>query len=270
MKVSPDGTRVAYGRVADGDIDQELWVSDLTRQTATRLTFLRGIAGDPSWSPDASAIAFTSGAAAGVAGRRSLKIVAASGGTPREVVLPPGAPYMSDWTPNGEFLLFHSAGLELWEVRPDGSRPRSLLKPAAGRIDQASVSPDGKWLAFSMEESGRPEIYVTPFPPGGPRWQVSTDGGVQPRWSRAGGELFFLGNDGTLRAAAVKRVAAGLEFGRADPLFRIGFAPSFGIEQYDVMPDGQTFVVMQPRDEGRARSVITIWLNAIGESPSQK
>ncbi|MFA5911690.1 MAG: protein kinase [Vicinamibacterales bacterium] len=268
MKVSPDGRVVVYGNRADGEVSQNLWLADMARGTTTRLTFLQaGNASDGRWSPDMSQLAFTFDSGS----NRLIKIVSAFGGEPRTLAVDQLQPSVDDWTPDGQFIIYHAiSSRELWAARVDGkAAPMLLVKPAAGRIDQPSVSPDNKWLVFQTEEGGRSEVYVSPFLKADRRWQVSAEGGVQPTWSHDGRELFFAALDGSLMSVRVTPKGDGLEFGTPQALFDLGFVPTFGTEQYDVLPDGRGFLVMKPQGErdSDASRILSVWLNAVGPTP---
>ena len=266
MNVSPDGRRVVYGR-ADGAADQNLWVTDMVRGTTSRLTFLQsGIASDGAWSPDMSQVAFTFDSGA----RRSIRLVSAFGGEPRTMAVDQPQPSVDDWTPDGQFIIYHSnSSRALWAARVDGQSPPTLLvKPATGRVDQPSVSPDNKWLVFQTEESGRSEVYVASFPVTSRRWQVSGDGGMQPAWSRDGRELFFATPGGSLMSVTVALKGDGLELGTPQALLDLGFLPTFGTEQFQVLPDGG-FLIMKPQDGtgADASRSLSVWLNAVRPTP---
>jgi dipeptidyl aminopeptidase/acylaminoacyl peptidase len=132
----------------------------------------------------------------------------------------------------------------IWTLRIDsGRRPEPLLR--SYKEFAATLSPDGRWLAYESNDANPDEIYVRPFPTGGGRWQVSTHGGTTPQWSSDGKELFYLADD-TLMVAAV---APGSTFHAAAPraLFRHAQPWNYdGSERFSVMPDGQRFLMLQP------------------------
>ena len=264
MRLAPDGRRVVFGRRDTRVGGQSLWVHDLPRGTSTRLTFSSGSAdSDGSWSPDGGRIAYASVRGNG----KRIYTVSSSGGVEKMISSESGVPNHSvdDWSPDGRFILYHlDASRELW-ARPMESSEKAFLvyKPATGRIDQGAFSPDGRWVAFNSEESGRSEVYVTAFPTSGERWQVSSTGGVQPRWRRDGRELFFLTPDGAMTSVEVKPKGAQLDFGPPQMLFKSGVVPNFGTEQYDVTADGQRFLMMLPQGAlgARPRDSMTVWVN---------
>jgi hypothetical protein len=132
---------------------------------------------------------------------------------------------------------------------------------AAAKADefQAQFSPDGRFVAYVSNQTGRQEVFVTTYPPSSARWQVSQKGGVQPRWSRDGRELFFMDPENYLVAVEVEKSAAGFQMGASRPLFQ--FYASTGFWRYDVGPDGQRFLVTAPLEEDLTSPVtlITDW-----------
>ncbi|HWC65566.1 MAG TPA: hypothetical protein VG777_05755, partial [Thermoanaerobaculia bacterium] len=166
-------------------------------------------------------------------------------------------------TPDGETLIFDRAKGEdtydLWQVqidRPGSARPLIASKFSSSR---ASVSPDGRWLAFQGDESGRDEVYVTPLSGSGPRWQVSRDGGKEPEWSPSGAELFFVSPESRLFRVAV-HTGATFDAGAPEPLFPIEVSPVLGRNRYLVSGDGKRFLVQSPA-RNREIPPVTIVLN---------
>ena len=196
-------------------------------------------------------------------GMQSIDSVRADGSGEREVLLKPGAVSMgspSDWSPDGAVLAFviRSVGntatmLDIMTLRPfDESSPDGLsARPVVETpLDDrnAKISPDGRWIAYeSGMFGGQGEVYVQPFPGPGGRVQVSNGGGRDPRWSPKGGELFYRNGNAVL---AVSYAAAGNAFQHdaTRELFRGNFSTQSST--YDVFPDGEHFVMLQPADDG--------------------
>ena len=132
--------------------------------------------------------------------------------------------------------------------------PQTQFGEADGRI-----SPDGRWVAYRSNESGRNEIYVAPFPGPGGKWQISTAGGYFPRWRHDGSEIFYLTTDNRLVAASVNGKGAGFEVGAVKPLFATRIVGG-GNYQYDVSADGQRFLI-DTAPEQATSSPITVVLN---------
>jgi Tol biopolymer transport system component len=181
----------------------------------------------------------------------------------------PKAP--TDWSSDGRFLLFNSldlqTGFDLW-VRPvsGDKKPFAFLKTPFDERD-GQFSPDSKWIAYQSNESGRVEIYVQPFPGSGGKFQISANGGAQPRWNKNGKEILYVSLDSKMMAAPVKLSPNGqsLETGTPVVLFpvRIVGGPlpdTTRKQQYAVSADGQRFLVNLAGDEGTA-APITLILN---------
>jgi serine/threonine-protein kinase len=190
-RVSPDGKRVA---VEVSDQEQAIWIWDYMRGTLTRLTFGRTTDALPYWTPDGRRVLYS----AVVDGNRSVLSKAADGtGEPERVTGGEGAWVPRSMTPDGKLLLVQGAGTstgqDLSVVSMDSDhRVRPLLHGMYDEV-QGELSPDGRWLAYVSTESGRGEVYVRPFPDVDKgRWQVSTNGGGAPHWSRNMRELYFV------------------------------------------------------------------------------
>jgi hypothetical protein len=149
------------------------------------------------------------------------------------------------WSPDGRFILYApvnpETGLDVFVLPLFGDRkPYPFLKTQFTEF-AAQFSPDGRWVAYDSNESGKLEVYVAPFPGPGGKWRVSTGGGFRHRWTRGGSELVYIALDNTLMAAAVNGKGSSFEVGGVKPLFRPRIAP--GRDQYDVTADGQRFLI---------------------------
>jgi Tol biopolymer transport system component len=178
------------------------------------------------------------------------------------------------FSPDGKFLAYWAigdprTGADIW-VLPDPltlprrSKPFPFLRTEFRELFP-QFSPDGKWIAFYSNDTGRQEIYVAPFPGPGRKVRVSSDGGVIPRWSRDRKELFYVGLDGRLMAAAVRFEDGAIDVGTATPLF--GMLPITSGYPYDVSPDGERFLTVVPADP-RQNGEITVvrnWATALGK-----
>src|SRR5262249_7497139 len=146
---------------------------------------------------------------------------------------------------------------ELWIVPLSGDKKPVPYIQSAHFKAQAQFSPDGKWVAYTTDEFGKPNVVVQPFPdPNQGKRRVSVDGGAEPRWRRDGHELFYLASDGKLMAVPVNSGAA-FEFDKAIALFQtplsVGSRPSPTF-RYDVMPDGQRFLIIAPATSDRTET----------------
>jgi Tol biopolymer transport system component len=261
-RVSPDGRRVAVQRVVGGNTD--LWLLDGGR--TSRFTFDAAVDVRPVWSPDSTRVAFGSSRT----GLMDLYQRLASGAgvderfAPNDQVKTPGS-----WSADGRFLLYNSTdpqtSIDLWIAPMVGDRTPLLFLKTPSREVQGEFSPDGRWVAYQSNESGRDEVYVRPFAPAtaGGQWQVSTAGGIQPAWRRDGKELYYLNPEGAMMAVPIT-AGATLSPGAPVVLFPtriVGGGVDTGTgRQYDVAPDGR-FLVNTELDAGGATAPITLIQN---------
>jgi Tol biopolymer transport system component len=261
VPLSPDGRRVAAERTLQNETD--LWLLDTTHQTR----FTRGSGGIisrfPVWSPDGLRIAFES------LGSGSVKLsVRPSTGDGGEQVLfeSAEAKIPSDWSPDGRVLMYYvpdpKTGTDLWALPVDTRVPFVVLKTEANEL-WGQFLPDGRWVAYQSNETGKYEIYLRPFPaPGGPI-PVSTAGGVYPRWSSDGKELYYIAPDAMLIAVRIQATATALDAGVPTALLAtrrvgggvnvIGRGP-----RYDVTVEGR-FLVHVDAESGSVP--VTLLLN---------
>ncbi len=248
LALSPDGKRVAV-EAWEADGNRDIWVHDAVRGTKTRLTDDPGPDGYPTWLPSGEQITFDSDR--GGSGGIFSKPADGSG----EAVLLVGEHAVRrapDWSRDGKLLIYwargnEDTGADLWYLKPKAGgevyEPTTYLRTAADeRI--AVFSPDGRYVAYVSNESGRGEIYVRPFPEGTGKWQVSINGGTQPRWRKDGSELFYVQED-QLIAVSVSTVR-GFSSGTPKLLFRDRWLRSpFPKQRYDVSADGLAFVLRE-------------------------
>ena len=256
---SPDGRRLAVGvGLASGALG--IWIKQLDRGPFTRLTF-GGQDRRPVWSPDGQIVAFlrdslnfTSVFERRVDGSAPERLLARLDRQIQEVA----------WSPDGRWLLLRTdnggpgAG-DIIGVRTSGDTTPVPLVSSPFTELHPTVSPDGRWLAYTSIESGTNEVYVRPFPATtGARWQVSNGGGSQPRWSPDGRELFFL--DGAARLVAAEiRPGPQFEVTELRPLFDASAFPTDPFHQsYEVLPGGRGFIFVRPRQTGRTTALITV------------
>jgi eukaryotic-like serine/threonine-protein kinase len=255
FEFSPDGKRLARSNPAGPNRD--LWVHDLGRDVATRLTFIEN-SSYPIWTPDGRRITFSAGLPS-----PNLYWKAADGsGKEERLTTSAHSQFASSFSPDGKLLVYievGSSGPDLWILPLEGDRtPRPLLVTPFAETN-AAVSPDGRWFAYESNESGRFEVYVQAFSSGGRKWQVSTNGGRWAKWSRDGKELFFRAQNSMMAAAVRAPSNAGgapeLEIDKPRMLFQGAYE-----EVYTVMPDGR-FAVIQIETSQSAPTNIQIVLN---------
>ncbi|HEV1285240.1 MAG TPA: protein kinase [Bryobacteraceae bacterium] len=215
--LSPDGKRLAVGRLDPATNTRDIWVLDLVRGVSSRLTFDKADDMNPVWSPDGSRIAFSSDRR----GKRDIYWKAATGAGADELLLESGeAKALEDWSADGKLLLFNLNNTEMHAVPVIGDRkPYPVLKVPFTQV-QGRLSPDGRWIAYASMESGRFDVFVQNFPPSGGKWQISKSGGAEPTWRRDGKELYFL-NGTKLNAVEVTASGSSFEAGIPKELFDV-------------------------------------------------
>jgi eukaryotic-like serine/threonine-protein kinase len=258
--LSPDERRVAFSRVVGGNWD--IWLMDL-HGAMSRLTSDPALDFSPIWSPDGQQIFFQSARGPGAPDLYFRSVVDA---TPEARLLTsrsdqPRAP--SDVSADGRVLLYTvSTGTtsEIWSVPLSGDRtPHPFVKLNFNAAD-GRFSPDGHWVAYQSNESGRNEIYLQPFPGPGGRIPVSTGGGIQARWGRRSGELFYLAPDRRLTAVPVRIAPNGpAALGAPKPLFQMSTIVVAQFGQYAVSGDGQRFLVNNQSADPPTITMILNW-----------
>jgi Tol biopolymer transport system component len=267
-ELPPDGQRVAVARVVQGNAD--VWLIDVGRGVPSRFTFDAAIDGAPLWSPDGSQVVFRSSRK----GVYDLFEKPASGTADEQPLLVTSQMKSPlDWSRDGRFLLYSTqdpkSASDLWALPLTGERkPFAVLHSSFDEIE-GQFSPDGRWLAYASNESGRYDIYIRTFPEAGGKWQVSAAGGVQPRWRRDGHELFYVAADTRLMAVPIRLApdAQTLEAGAPVALFPTRLATGGNIApagflaraQYAVAADGR--FLMNVAADDAALSPITIVQN---------
>jgi serine/threonine-protein kinase len=268
-RLSPDGTRIA---VSIQDQEQDLWIWDL--RTLTRLTFAQGIDWFPLWTPDGKRIVFTS---AGEGGSLSLFWTPADGTGKPERLTSGDLHYATGLSPDGTQVVFYqntqTARGDLLKMSVEGDHRVQPLLQTPFNEEEGTISPDGRWLAYESDSSGRSEIYVRPFPEvaGGLR-QVSNGGGRRPLWARDGQELFYLASGGggptsTLMRVPVEARSTVWNAGTPVALFQGRYFTSAQGRTYDVSLDGRRFLMVKEAgaDQGDARPQIIVVLNWLEE-----
>ena len=244
VRLSPDGRRVAANQTDPDGRNVDIWIRELAQGLATtRLTFDPATHWTPIWSPDGKQILFSSNRKSGT----QLFLKNADGSGSEEQVADFGAGLQVnpwDWSRDGKYVLVRK-GNELWHL----SWPERVAKPllqAKWTVRNAQFSPDGRSMAYASNETGSMEIYVSPFPSGNGKWQVSSAGGQEPRWRQDGKELFYLSADGRMMAVAVTTglpTLAGASFKAGSPValfqtHRRQPVSSLDVFSYDVSATG--------------------------------
>jgi len=263
-RLSPDGEQIAVSIQEDST---DIWVYDIARQTLTRLSF-EGANQQPLWTPDGKRVTFRSNRA----GPDNLFWKPADGSgeaerlTTSEFRQNPGS-----WSPDGQFLAFHqqpgvesssSTGRDIWILPMEGERkPWPFLQTPFSEADP-KFSPDGRWLAYVSDESGRREVYVQPFPGPGGKWQISTEGGTEAVWA-GNGELFYRNENGDKMMVVDITTEPTFRAGNPRLLFEGFYQGGIGGNRafYDVTPDGQRFLMVKAGEQETEAMQINVVLN---------
>ena len=255
-RVSPDGQRVAAGIE---EADNQIWLYDLGRDTLTRLTFEGSSNVDPLWTPDGKRIVFKGTGnrlfwqpADGSAAADTLTNSELSGNNV------PGS-----WSPDGQVLAFMeinpNTGYDIYTLPLADRKPQPFVRTLS--LETAPrFSPDGHFIAYASDESGRVEIYVRPYPGPGGKWQISTEGGSEPVWNPKGRELFY--RTGHKMMAVDVTTQPLFSVGKPRMLFEGPYVPTpRSFPDYDVSPDGQRFLMLRPSEQAQAPAQINVVLN---------
>jgi eukaryotic-like serine/threonine-protein kinase len=262
IALSADGTRVAARRFFQGNYD--IWVIDLARGTTSRMTTDRAPDGAPVWSPDGERIAFSS--ERGQAG--NIYVTGASGSGGEEPVVSSDLPNdPTDWSSDGRYILFTRQDpvtlKDVWALPLFGDRRAFPLVQTQFIEEQAHLSPDGQWIAYVSNESGKWEVYLQRFPRSSGKWQVSTAGGSQPRWRRDGREMYFVDPKGMLYVVGVE-LGAKVLIAQPKSLFQTNLADYAMGGRYAVTAQGDRFLVnIDDNADTRAINVVLNWTSAL-------
>jgi serine/threonine protein kinase/Tol biopolymer transport system component len=243
-ELSPDGKRVAVDR--DPQNNRDVWVIDLQRGGTTRFTFEASIDWRPLWSPDGTQIVFDSNRKKAATDLYTKPSTGA--GTEQLILESPYTKTPDGWSPDGHFLLYNENNGKTSDVLAlplQGDRKPIPVANSPFSENNGQFSPDGRWVAYQSNESGRFEIYAVPFPPGAGKWQVSTNGGIAPRWRHDGRELFFIGPDGQMMAAGISTPGSSIEAATPVVLFQTriaGGSTNPAKQQYAVSADGRFLI----------------------------
>jgi Tol biopolymer transport system component/DNA-binding winged helix-turn-helix (wHTH) protein len=266
VALSPDERQLAASDAVSPTAG--IWLFDLQRRARGRLTT---IGSSPVWSRDGSRVVFASSQANGVL---ELYEKASFGNEREELLLNTGhSTWPHDWSPDGRYIVYTSVSpktkMDLWLLSVPDRKPIEYLRTPFNEL-QGQVSPDGRWLAYTSDESGSWEVYVQSFPVPGHRRTISTDGGAQPRWRRDGKELFFLSADKRLMSVKIgqKVDALGiLEVSDPEPLFqtriRGPLVPSW--LEYTVTANGQRFLICETERMDTSMTVLLNWTAALAK-----
>jgi len=257
----PDGRWLALSQSAGSAATRNIWIRDLVRGVTSRFTFNEGDDLNPVWSPDGSRIAYASEQD----GQFDIAVKAVGGtGEPEILLQADGLQSPSSWSPDGKHLLYFNLDPETSfdvNVLPleDDQTARPFIKTPFVEL-RSRFSPDGRWVAYQSNESGRFEIYVQAFPGPGGKWQISTAGGQEPQWGPDGCELLYLSPE---RQLVRVEVQTGQTFvaGIPEAMFPVSLRSVTTNNRYLIAPDGQRFLLLSSliEDSTPPTTVVVNW-----------
>jgi Tol biopolymer transport system component len=256
VMISPDGTRLV------GDRGGDIWLLEFARGVTSRLTFAPPASSNPIWSPDGRYVAYAK------IGTGIYRKLASGAGAEELLVRTKALAVPKSWSPDGRFIVYAQinaeTGSDLLAIPVQTAAKPFVVVQTPGTDDQGQFSPDGRWLAYTSNESGISEVYVVPFPASatGGKWLVSRGGGVQPRWNRNGRELFYISPDWKMMAVEVTRQPV-FQAGTPRPLFQTEMVDTgirTGPMSWDLAPDGNRFLIISENSgETPSLSVVLNW-----------
>jgi serine/threonine protein kinase len=258
VRLSPDNKKAAFAGAT------AIWTCDLERNTKTRVTFDNQLVQQPSWSADGKTLMFAVPVAEG-GGSVDIRSKAADGTGLEKTLLSQNNYHYPAWSPDGKYITYlwgdGEKQVSLWILSVAGdSKPIATVQPpsAQSNLSYYRVSPDGRWVAYSSDESGQREVYLTTFPEGKGKWRVSANGGDFPAWSGNGKELFYqnVTNNYLVCSFTVKGQEAVI--GKPQHLFQAS-TPGIGVP-FDVSLDGKRLLVNHADEEMQAPlHLVTNW-----------
>jgi len=245
-RFSPDGGQLAYGAYGEGRESSDLWVTDLTTGATRRLTDDDGDSNDPQWSADGRSLVYSVSAPGG----KDLTVRWLDGDATRALPTRDGKQFPTDWLRDGSAILVTEQGdddgLDL-VVQPTDGTPAWAYRKTPASESAARLSPDGRWIAYTSDESGRAEVYLDSYPRPGRRVTVSRDGGVHPVWRGDGRELYYWMDDALVAVPLHMSAGDGApQVGERTTLFLAPYLAG-SITMYDVSPEGQRFAIVRRR-----------------------
>jgi len=265
-RLSPDGKRIALHLF---DQDNDIWILDIARGAMNRLTFDAKEDETPAWSPDGQSIAFAGYLRDGSQNRAVFRRRADSSGSEELIWQNPNHSHVTDWSPDGKSILVEVADpkqrsdIFLIDVASKTARP---LIATPFSESSARVSPDGKWIAYLSDESGRGEIYLQSFPELGHKTLISVEGGGQPLWSRDGRTIYFR-SEKDFASASIDMTGGTIQAATPTILFPDTFMRPQAVNHttYEVFPDGSFLLFAVPDDVINTQGAVIAVFNWLDE-----
>jgi eukaryotic-like serine/threonine-protein kinase len=264
VRLSPDEKRAALEKMDARTNLWDIWLLELSTGVLSKFTVDPRSERDPIWSPDGQRVAYTSDRV----GKIDISVKELGGGKETSLTETDTPELAEDWTKDGNGILFRNSptgtsSLLLLPLMGD-RKPVVLLAPAPFRRDEFNLSPDGRWIAYNSDESGRWEVWIASFPEFKNQRQVSNGGGAVPRWRKDGKELFYLALDAKLMAVDLK-LGPTVEAGVPKLLFQTRISVNGQTDQYAVTGDGKRFLIPEPLESQNVPpiTVITNWTSLL-------
>ncbi len=249
--LSPDGSRLAFTLYEGSGSRGDVWITEFSRGTISRFTFDTSEEDDPVWTPDGMNIVFSQVG--------DLVMKPSSGiGEPQVLYSSKTDKVPTDISPDGKFLIYGDfgakTGRDIWVLPVTGEKTPIPVAVTEFNEVVGQFSPDGRWIAYSSNETGRQEVYIRSFPSSAGRWQISTHGGIHPQWDEGGQQLYYIDPNNQLMIVGVKSLGSSVQAGTPSILFKTrnsyGGGPG---HRYDVSGDGQRIILVDEQ-EGEFRS----------------
>jgi Tol biopolymer transport system component len=269
-RFSPDGKRFAFQSAST------IWVHDFARGTTSAVTTGTAAANFPIWTPDGQRLTYWHPLSGAQGSGQAIFWKRADGTGEEQALTTKSLPiaYLASWSPDGKVLLFarladkNGGCCEIWTLtlNANGKPQEPRQFPVGGNAFYPAFSPDGRWVAYASVESGLPQVYVVPFEGAGGKWQISTDGGTEPRWSGTGHELLYT-HGNSLISVPYSVEKNSFQAGKPQTVFANRLEMRAPFASYDVAPDGQHFVIFEfPAGTQTAATEPTVVLNWLDQA----